>query len=216
MIRPSERRRLDALLPWARAEAKKQGGEMRAISPVAQSQMGSLKSEANLAGIAVYPGDLGGWHCDLIFQGLPPGVPDVWGTPVAEPLATRAEAEAHAKTLLVSALVAIATPKEEAPPVFKLYDGYYSLDPQILAWIEETRPPEYRGTEGYEQSLKRLKAFLAEVCPRDPLTELHAFESWPHDRKATLLSILHTAAVNGLSFYPPRKPGMPVQSEARH
>ena len=215
-MKPEEVRRLHALLPWARAEAKKQGGEMRAISPVAQSQMGNLKSEANLAGIAVYPGDLGGWHCDLIFQGLPPGVPDVWGTPVAEPLATRAEAEAHAKHLLVSALMAIAMPKEEAPPVFKLYDGYYTLDPQILVWVEKNRPDSLHGIAGHAASLKRLEAFLAEVCPHDPMTELHAFESWSPDRKATLLSILHTAAVNGLSFYPPRKPGMPAQSTAQH
>jgi hypothetical protein len=97
------RQRLLQLLPWARAEAKKKAWSIEVSSALAKATM-QYVTEDNLEGIAIYPAPKGGWHCDVTLINVPPGVPNALGTQVAHPLATRADAEAHAKILLVTIL----------------------------------------------------------------------------------------------------------------
>jgi len=95
------RRLLRDLLPACRAEAQR-GGGLATGSPLGEALAGRL-TEADVEAVLVYR-TARGWYGDVAFKG---GLSI--GTPVDEPLATRAEAEAAARSTLVAFLGGVYT-----------------------------------------------------------------------------------------------------------
>jgi hypothetical protein len=211
------RRRLRELLPWARAEAKKPGAEIRGKSALYDTTAAYV-TEDNLEALLIYPAPLGGWHCDVMFKDVPPAVPNCMGSPVATPFRTRAEAEDHGKWLLVSLLTIAQQPKGNGNPVFLLYGAVLRLLPEAIAAAARAEPDSVdRGYGSKEHAVNRIKETLAEVCPEGFTVD--AFnKTMAREKKARLLAVLHIAALSGLFAYPPRldQPPAAEASETRH
>lgn len=203
------RRLLRQLLPWARAEARKMEGKVEANTPLGAATMAYV-TEDNLGALMIYPAPLGGWHADLLFKQVPPGVPNSLGSPVAEPLRTRSEAEAYAKKLLVHALLIAnqngATAAKPAP-VFLLFDWSLTLLPELYETALAAMPDMVDGYGSVAHAIERVEAVLADLAPDG--FDGDAFNDWPRDRKTRLLAVLHMAALTGLFRYPPRRDTSP-------
>lgn len=204
------RRLLKELLPWARAEAKKADAGFKAESALGRASITHV-SEDNLDAIMIYPAPKGGWHGDVILKTVPPGVPNSFGTPVGTPCHTRAEAENHAKHILVSLLL-IAERNENVTPekgrVFLLSGWSVRLPAavyeQALALMSEMR-------NGYGtplQAAARVEQCLDELCPVG--FDGKAFNNWPREKQAALLTVLITATLSGLYAWPWRRDAAPI------
>lgn len=209
------RRLLRDLLPAARAEAKKQAGEVGRKSALFEAVEPHV-TEANLDALMIYQAPLGGWHADLVLRETPPGVPNVFGTSVSEPLATRADAERAARALLILAVELSLTKKnkKKPPPVFFLNDWTVPLIPELLALAPSFFPDETGGGYGSQlQAAAQIEQRLDELCPNG-FNGLE-FNDWPLDKKARLLAVVHRAAVSGLFRYPMPRDARPVTEEDR-
>ena len=84
------------------------------------------------AGVHLYQ-EGGGWHADLEFKGLPPGVPRIVGTP--EPVPTRAEAvESVVEMMSMCAQRDVITPPDPKTGLrwFRFDDHEVPVDPEML------------------------------------------------------------------------------------
>ena len=128
------RARLQEWLPAAREQARADGATVLDLTPIAKAQRPYL-TEANLDAVVLYPGPLGGWHADLLLKHAPPGIANALGTPSAEPLRTREEAEERGRTVLAFCLTDVSPPPpaERPAPAFLLYGWSIALVPEILA-----------------------------------------------------------------------------------
>lgn len=90
----------------------------------------------------IYPAELGGWHSDVELRGMPPGVSNVVGSPVQEPLETREQALLHGRET-IRMLLELAANKDEVLKRFEAdstatifsYHGYSFALP--LAFLEK-------------------------------------------------------------------------------
>jgi hypothetical protein len=206
------RRLLRELLPWAKAESRKAEVETEIGSALGRSVVTYL-TEDNLDALLIYPAPKGGWHADVVLKSVPPGVPNVFGTPVENPCRTRAEAEERGKDLLVSLLQLAAknVGAEPAAPVFMLHDWTFPLKTDVLPQALTLMPEFASGYGSPLQASARVEAALDELCPEG--FDGKAFDAWPHDKKARLWAVLHIAALSGLFVYPMRRDAAP-KSEA--
>lgn len=213
------RRRLQQLLPAARAHVRKHPPKDGGGTALGDAQMSHL-TEANFDALVIYPAPLGGWHSDLLLRDMPPGLPNSVGTPVAAPLRTREDAEEHSALLLQFALYIIernrtekATPKK---PVFLLYDYKIDLQPDVLEKSLAARPELGGGYSSVEAAESRIAELLAELAPGG----FKGTEGWSPEDLTRLWAVLHMAALSGLFVYPPRRDASPSghreTSEARH
>ncbi len=203
------RRRLVEMLPWARAQARKDTGRLFAGNAIGRGTFGNIKAE-NLDAFMVYRAPLGGWHGDILLRDMPPGCPNVVGTPVGQPSATEAEAEAHAKYILVGLLKHIATLDPgagQAPPGFLFFGFDVVLNPRLFTRALAAMPQFEDGYGSHEAAIERLDEIVSRIWPggyhgEDP-NEL------PRDQGVKLLTVIHIAALSGLFAYPPRRHGRP-------
>jgi hypothetical protein len=201
------RRRLRDLLPAARAQVRNGQYSAKTGSDLGSTTMAHIREE-NIAAVTVTRTPLGGWSTDVLFRNMPPGIPNKLGTPVETPFRTREEAEAAALPLLTYMLVMAERNKASAPPgkdpVFLLYGHTIRLSAAIY---HQTGGTEANGYGNPDAAADRLETFLSEHCPQGFSNAIWA--SWPPLTQATLMAILHTAALSGLYRYPPsqhRKP----------
>jgi hypothetical protein len=189
------------------------------MSPLAQGQA-QYVTEDNLDALVISPAQLGGWHADLILKRVPPGVPNTIGSPVASPYRTYNEAERHAKTLLVTALMMGAKADPSRPPAFLFYGFAIPLHAKIYEETLAKMPPGYRGYGSPEAAIARLDEVMDQIAPGRPADV--DFNAWDHERKLRVVAILYGAALSGLFAYPPRRDASPSghsaaeTSEARH
>jgi uncharacterized protein with GYD domain len=145
------RRLLRELLPWARAEARKDEAKFEATSALGKATVPYV-TLANLDALLITEAPLGGWHADVVFKFTPPGVPNTMGTPVERPLRTRQEAEEVGKRLLVSMCVMAASnevAKAPAPDPAFLLNGYaFKLVPAVFKLALATMPEGAGGPGG--------------------------------------------------------------------
>lgn len=200
------RRRLRELLPWARAEAAKGTGRFELKSTLAKATAAYV-TEDNLDALIIYPAPLGGWHADMLFKKVPPGVPNTMGTPVEKPCRTRAEAEEAAKAILVMMLTMAQQAQPPAPPVFMLHDFDVRLLPEAIEAAAQAFPDEPHAYESKEHAIERIEAVLAALFPEGFSGE--RFDALDLPNKARFLSVLHIAAVTGVFVYPPRRDKSP-------
>ena len=215
-------RRLRAWLPAARAAVARADWQWRETSAIAKGMLPHI-SEDRLRAVCIYPAPLGGWHADIVLKNMPPGVPDVVGTPVGLPKATREEAEATARDLLQ---IVLATARQNAtgsqhpapPPAFILYGHPIRLAPALLAEFAATRPGQATSSDRKAFALGLIAGILDEVGPEG--FDGTVFLSWSPSRRAELLAAFHLAALAGVMRYPPLEPASPSghgkASEAVH
>lgn len=113
---------LQVLLPEARRLAEGQEGAVKGQTALWEAAAPYYRDD-NLKGVHVYlmPG---GWCADVQFAEVPPGISNVLGTPVEQPLESEAHAMEQAKSLLAMIVVASrAPPLPGIGPVF-LFHGY--------------------------------------------------------------------------------------------
>jgi hypothetical protein len=203
------RARLAALLPQAREDAKMMQMPEN-LSPLAGATLAGL-TEAHFDALVVVPGERGGWHCDLLFVGRPPGVPNSMGSPVAMPFHTREDAEAFAPGLLASVLSMIAAGQPEQEPVFWLHGTVLHLSRETLAVGAEFARQLGMEADGAAIGLaRRLRELgLAERCEPEDIDRLS------HEQRKVLSSTLHAAAVCGVFVWPLRQPREPNERTAR-
>lgn len=210
------RRRLRDLLPAAKAAVANDEGEVRATSAIATAMRGNV-TEANFDAVVVVPAPLGGWHCDLMFKDVPPGVPNAIGSPVETPFRTRAEAEAHAKILLVTMLKLLQLPKGDPTPVFQLYGCAFKMLPEAVESVRRVLGDDELAYGSREVAIERIRDILTELCPTG--FNVDDFNKrWPPIARAKLLTVLHMSVLSGVFRYPPRmdKPPAAEASETRH
>ena len=206
-------RRLRQLLPWARAEAEKPGSSVEARSPLGATTM-PWATEDNLDALLIHPAPKGGWHADLVLKWTPPGTPNCLGSPVHSPHKTKPEAEQAAKGLLVAVLAAAknAAVTEPPPPAFILHSCSFRLDPLIYEIALTAFPERANGYGTTEAAIAKVEEVEASLFPRG--FTLDAFNALAHGDKASLLTVLHLAALTGLYVYPPRRDASPSGHEA--
>lgn len=185
-------------------------------------QTAAYVREENLDALLIYPAPLGGWHADVIFKHVPPGVPNSMGSPVERPLRTRQEAEDFGKRLLANLLRIAQTEKSSGNPVFLLYDGVFTLPPEMyklaLGAVPEGAGGPNGGYSSKEHAITRIEETLADLCPAG--FDGKAFNEWDRGKKAALVTVLFIATLTGVYAYPPRRDATPSghreQSTARH
>lgn len=216
------RRLLRELLPWARAEARKETGSVELKSALGRETAAYVR-EDNLDALLIYPAPLGGWHADVVFKRVPPGIPNSMGSPVERPLRTRREAEDVGKLLLVNMLRMARMEKSSGSPVFLLQGAAFTLPLEMYEAALGAFPEGAGGSNGgyhsKEHAIRRIEETLAELCPGG--FSVKAFnEEWDQGRKAELMSVLFIATLTGVYAYPPRRDATPSghreESAARH
>lgn len=206
------RKRLREWLPTARIEARKVFTMPEAISAVSKATFAHI-SEGNLDALVIYPAPKGGWHADIVLKEVPPGVANSFGTPVGSPCASFEEAERVARKMLVMALEIdrINRKGQEPPPLpaFELYGCTLALLPKLFEaakdMMADVLEEEYAS---YDAAMERVGERVALLAPDGFTAE--AFNDWPMEKKAKLLSVLHLAALKGVFRYPPLPDGKPL------
>jgi hypothetical protein len=197
------RRLLQILLPVARAQASNH--TYRPMSGLGRAQAPYLRI-ANVEAVLVYQAPKGGWHGDVLLHSVPPGVPNVLGTPVERPCPTRD----MAVDVVTGLLAQIIGGEKEVdkieigPPIF-LFHGYeIALVPELLAQIP--------GYETVEHALIRLAEIEKRLFPHGvPRGELNLGD----DAGRWLLTVLHMAACSGVFRYPPKEDTAPTEHGPR-
>lgn len=192
-------RLLKRLLPAAIDQATHAGDAMKfsAESAIAKTMQAYLKVE-NLHSLVIYEGERGGWHLDIMFRNMPPGVPTVMGSPVAHPHHSRQKAFESAPFFLTGIVrMCLDAPKmTKKDPVFQFHDIAFRLRSELLAFLVEHRIQE----TGYDVE-KRLKATDEKFFPNGCTFE--AFEALSTADQAEIMSVVHCSAAFGNHFrYP--------------
>ena len=208
------RRRLRDWLPATRAEAARLTYKFTAVSAISDGMMPHIR-EDRLDALVIYPAPLGGWHADLVFKGMPPGVPCSMGTPVQQPVATRHDAEEAARVILGMALTcamgaAEAPTAKPAPASFLLYGWSVELRPALLEAALSSAPKGYYDVEdAADLACIGLERILSDLCPAG--FDGAVFDKWADRDRAKLVAALHMAALSGVYRYPlmPHRPAPP-------
>lgn len=195
------RLRLHDLLPWAREQAARKISEGLVLTSNLAKTLGPYIREDNLEALVVRPGPRGGWHADILFKSVPPGIPDSLGSPVQTPLRTREDAMEYAKGLLLDILVAAKRPatKPELQAVFELLDWEVPLVPVILQTMTAISGGEAR-YPSKEFAAARIGEAIAQLFPDGFSPE--RYRALSSDGQATFQSVLHMAALTGVFRYP--------------
>jgi hypothetical protein len=205
-------RLLRELLPWARAEASKDDSKAEIESALGKAAVTYL-TEENLDALIIYPAPKGGWHADIVLKTVPPGIPNVFGTPVAHPCRTRAEAEDTGKRLLVSLLILAGrnAGAKPAPPVFMLDGWTFKLLPELYDVALAAFPDRVNGYGTKLQAAGRVEAALDQLCPEG--FDGDTYNTWPREKQAQLLTVIHIAVLSGLYAWPMRQDAAPDEGE---
>lgn len=199
------RRLLKRLLPDALEAAKRDDGEAIAGTAVAEGMHSHLTLE-KLDGVAIYEGEHGGWHADVVFRDMPPGVPGVMGTPVGTPLPTRQAAQDMAPVML-RYVVRLALTKPAAPrdPVFEYHGGTIQIPAHILQSLYAAGFAE----SGYtaERAVQRVAEIEADLFPDG--FSVARYEQLTEDENRRLIAVMTMALATGVFRYPVPQPGPP-------
>jgi len=170
--------------------------------------------EDRIDAVLVYATALGGWHCDVVLKGTPPGVPNTLGTPVGRPLATREEAERHGLHLLVTVLLIERRNRESkaAPesPVFLLCNAALRLRPEVF----EAAKTAFPGLGGTTLSVGDARAWIAgvvgDLLPDVTWETFRArWEALADMDRGRILVAAHIANLGGVFVHPPRLDAAP-------
>jgi hypothetical protein len=201
------RRRLKNLLPAARAAARRgDGGPLQARSGLAHAAWPHFR-ESNLDALVVYPAELGGWHADLRFKNVPPGIPRAIGTPVSAPLGSREAAEETAFRMLAGVLANMTPAVQRARPVFLLCGFEIPLDPEAFSEVLRALPEAGNGYGSAEVACARIREVLEDELPGGVSGD--AWMALTNLQRQRVCAVLHMAALSEVYRYPPSTPLSP-------
>lgn len=181
------KRRLKTWSPKARLRARKslQDRELHELRPyngIATSLLDHI-TEKNLEAILIYEDGKDRWFADVVLKKTPIGVPNVFGTPVNDPLPSRVEAEKSGFTMLVMiweqilthTVVSRDTPKTDGR-IFLLYAMEFTIDGQTIDTMAGLvdQVSEAVGIEFEDDPIERLEKALKPVAGEEDLTA----EAW--------------------------------------
>jgi len=204
------KRRLRAWLSKAKAELRKESDtKFEPKSPLGNAMMTHLR-EDRIDAVVIYPAPLGGWHADVVFKGLPPGMPNTMGSPVGMPIPTFEDAEKTAYNTLLMVLRICeenkAAKREGAEPVFWLYDCVFTLSRPVLEKMRSLIPVASDTTRAIEMMDEVLSTHLPGVSEAEFSDR---FKALTEEARRSIVTAVHMAAFNGLYRYPARTHGKP-------
>lgn len=212
-------RRLQRMLPEALAEAGRveaRGGGPTAHSPLAQAAA-SYATVDNFRALVVHEGPRGGYHCDLVFKSVPPGVANAMGSPAAMPFPSKFEAEEYGKGLLALVIRLgrqVGDKIKAGPPSFWLHEFAIQIPADILAqgqaWLDAN--PGDMDRKVAERNLEwRLRELgLAEGCTDEQLTALRGDPV----RRPALMGTITAAMLFGVFTWPLREHQAPQEGRS--
>jgi hypothetical protein len=215
-----ERRQARKLLKDLMPDANKRADELiaseahvTACGRIGESALPWCRIE-NVWGVRVYPAPLGGWHADILLEGVPDGLPDALGTPAASPANTQGEAMAIAIHLIG---MAIANSRRERPPekpkelVFEFH-GFEIMIPSEA--FELAKPVTQADPRTPQMMHDRLAQFVEEVFPNGVTSD--AMERLEVSGRVRLLTIACMSLAKGIFRYPQSTAKLPEFSSTMH
>ena len=141
---------------------------MTPLSMLGMSVLAHLR-EDNIDTLVVHEAAPGAWHADIILKDVPTGVPDTLGTPVADPLPSKEEAEEAARNLLTGLMAEIYTAKHASRDtvqkdvrVFRIFEVEFFIPGDAIDSMLEGRKEIFAGFPGTPADF--ALHLLAEVC----------------------------------------------------
>jgi hypothetical protein len=193
-------RLLKELLPQAKAMMPTFSAEP--VSDLARATMPHLR-EDNLLAVMIYEAEAGGWIADVVCKHVPPGISNVLGTPVGDPLNTREEALENAVRVLACVLVMGGKATGQTEPVFNYHDVMITLDSRLLAFMDSHNA----GYSSVDKAYLRLDETTKELFPDGYSYE--RLKALPDERSRLLFAVAHMAALTSVLRYPRLIPGHP-------
>jgi hypothetical protein len=200
------RRLLKTLLPRAR-EGYAQNNSKWEPSSALGTAIDRFMRIDNVEAILIYEANLGGWHADFLLKKVDPGVANIVGTPVEDPLPSRQAAQERAEDMLMGFMAAEEQAKAApeavpAPPAFLFHGFPVELTPELLNVIGDGYSSEQRAVQGVEEMIKRV---FPDGVPESRKGNTITLQGEP---LADFMAILHMAALSGVFRYPPRVPAI--------
>jgi hypothetical protein len=209
-----ERRNAEAtlleLLPQAETLAKSMAAEIAAgteenHSPMGETLMAHVGRD-KLAGVHIHHRPPWGWYADVLLKDMPVGCASAFGRPMANPLASEAEARECAVVLVAIVLAKDELRRGAAPPApkaqhFCFYDLYLPIPLAAIAGVRELAR-----REAFEASAEECYARLAEIKAEifgDAAVTGEAFAKLEDGQKLLIITGCSTAlALHGIFRFP--------------
>lgn len=221
--RMKARRMLASLLP----EAKDRIGEINNFGTVDVPDMflGILSrlTEANLEGVHIYPAPLGGWHADIAFKDMPPGIPQVVGTPKAMPCNSREDAVDHAVANLSVMLTAMRNRPSNAEArkdyaVFQYDSATIFVPIEIMSELKKALRGN-KTAESKRETEMHVIEHLIEIGRKfrgpEGLTE-DVYDALPIESQKEIVMVSAMALAVGYPRWPETAPMPPTKSMTRN
>jgi hypothetical protein len=195
---------LEELMPQARERADELIGDVtliRAESQIGETTLPWCRIE-NVWGVRLYPAQFGGWHADILLQGVPEGLPDALGTPASNPAPTRGEALIIAVELVA---MAIAKSRREPAPekpkhlIFDFHDFEIRIPVEVY---DQVRPLALADPRTREMMLERLAEITEEVFGSG-VTET-AMNALSEEARNRLMMVVLLSLAKNIFRYPVR------------
>jgi hypothetical protein len=152
-----------------------------------------------LEAVRIYPAPAGGYHADLIFAGLPPGMSDTIGTATNCPKPTRAAAEDMAVQLLATLLIHQSGRTLQPPMLEQRIFLFHGLDFRLP--IEDVMPEVRACSLDLELAIRsRLNSFVADHLG-DKVT-VGSLEQLPVAHRKELHKLMCSALGAGIIRHP--------------
>ncbi len=162
----------------------------------------------NLESIVIYQAPLGGWHADVLLKNVPPGIPNVMGSPVAAPFKTKEQAFEGAQHILTAVLLLMKYEKpKEVNPTFHFFDYVFTLNQEIFNNLRE----KGLSSEKFMKSscIDMMDDFMSTFFPNGYKND---YDKWDSKIKQLFLTIIHMNVFAGNYHYPPRQHGLPTDN----
>ncbi|WP_046866814.1 hypothetical protein [Microvirga massiliensis] len=159
---------LQKLLPQAMETAKEVSSDALETSALGGNTMKWLRL-SQCTGVHVYQDAKGGWFADLTFAGLPAGVPDIIGTPVSLPKATREEALQEGIELLALVIAHERKPQETPDEPIAVFD-FDKIALQIPSALIQQLNESGLEKLGHAHAMKRLDEIRTQMTGGEPFT----------------------------------------------
>jgi hypothetical protein len=197
---------LQKLLPQAIDTAKEVSQDDLEASVLGANTIKWLRL-SHCTGVHVYQGAKGGWFADLTFTGLPAGVPEIIGTPVSLPKATREEAIQEGLELLAVVIAQERKQHETADEPIAVFD-FDKIALQIPSALIQQLDGSGLEKPGPAHTMKRLDEIRTQMTGGEPFTAEN-FNRLSREDQLAVVAVAAVAITHGIVRWPLPKEAMP-------